>query len=66
VVGEYISADNINYRVVGVVANVPEIRINSRRYVYPYTLSKDDYDRVELLGSFNAVLLARSKLMCQK
>jgi putative ABC transport system permease protein len=62
VVGEYISADNINYRVVGVVANVPEIRDKLAGDMYiPYTLSKDDYDRVELLGSFNAVLLARSK-----
>jgi putative ABC transport system permease protein len=62
VVGEYITADNINYRVIGVVANVAESSENLSGDMYiPYTLSKEDYNKFELMGSFNAVLLAKSK-----
>lgn len=62
VVGEYISADNINYRVIGVVANVAETMGNMAGDMYvPYTISQEDFNKVELMGSFNAVLLARSK-----
>jgi putative ABC transport system permease protein len=62
VVGEYISADNVNYRVIGVVANVPESmeKIVGDMYV-PYTLSKENYNKVELMGPYNAVLLTKSK-----
>jgi len=62
VTGKYISADNINYRVVGVVENVSKTLhyICGDMYL-PYTVSKDDYNRADLMGSYNAILLAKSK-----
>ncbi len=62
VVGKYISADNINYRVIGVVANVSKTLFNFAGDMYlPYTVSKEDYNKVGLMGSYNAVLLAKTK-----
>ncbi|MES2418767.1 MAG: FtsX-like permease family protein [Bacteroidota bacterium] len=62
VVGLYISADNINYRVIGVVANVAITMEKFAGDMYmPYTLSKEDYKHVDLMGSYNAVLLAKTK-----
>jgi putative ABC transport system permease protein len=62
VVGQYISADNINYRVIGVVGNVAKTLYNFSGDMYiPYTLSKDDPNKVNLMGAYNAVLLARTK-----
>ncbi len=60
-VGQYISADNVNYRVIGVVANVAKTLYNLSGDMYlPYTLS-NDYNRVDLMGPYNAVLLAKTK-----
>ncbi len=60
-VGKYISADNINYRVIGVVKNVSKTLYNFAGDMYiPYTVSKQDWNEVALLGNCNAVLLARS------
>jgi putative ABC transport system permease protein len=62
VIGKYISADNINYRVIGVVENVSETLYSFAGDMYlPYTVSKENYKRPELMGGYNAVLLARSK-----
>jgi putative ABC transport system permease protein len=61
VVGKYISADNINYRVIGVVKNVSKTLYNFAGDMYiPYTVSKEDWDSIDLMGSYNAILLART------
>jgi len=61
VIGQYISADNINYRVIGVVENVPGSVRNLTGDMYiPYTLSTDSKD-TGLMGTYNAILLARSE-----
>jgi len=62
VVGKYISADNINYRVIGVVDNVSETVRNFSGDMYlPYSLSKDNRDNQNIMGNYNAILLAKSK-----
>lgn len=62
VVGQYISADNINYRVIGVVANVSKtVNSLSGDMYLPYTVSTENYNKVDLMGPYNAVLLAKSK-----
>ena len=61
VIGQYISADNINYRVIGVVENVPGSVRNFTGDMYlPYTLSRDSKD-TGLMGQYNAVLLGRNE-----
>jgi putative ABC transport system permease protein len=62
VVGNYISANNVNYRVIGVVDNVPKTLYGLAGDMYlPYTVAKDNYNKPELMGGFNAVLLAKTK-----
>ena len=62
VVGKYIEADNVQYRVSGVVKSVPVIMPLSYADLYvPYTVSKTDYKHQELMGNYTAVLLANSK-----
>jgi len=62
VIGQYISADNINYRVIGVVANVSKtVNSLSGDMYLPYTVSTENYNKPDLMGSYNAVLLAKSK-----
>lgn len=62
VVGKYIEADNVKYRVTGVVRNVPITQLMMYGDMYlPYTLSKSDYKNNKgFNGNFSAVLLARS------
>jgi putative ABC transport system permease protein len=61
-VGKYISADNINYRVIGVVKNVSKTLYNFAGDMYiPYTVSRQNWNEVALLGNCTAVLLARTK-----
>ncbi|TDQ11909.1 ABC transporter permease [Pedobacter metabolipauper] len=61
-VGKYIEADNVSYRVVGVVKDLPRTLRNFYADLYlPYTVSKSDYKEVGLLGGYGAVLLARSE-----
>ncbi|RZL63975.1 MAG: ABC transporter permease [Pedobacter sp.] len=61
VIGQYISADNINYRVIGVVENVPGSVRNFTGDMYlPFTLSRDKKD-TGLMGSCNGVLLGRTE-----
>jgi len=61
VVGKYIEADNIRYRVIGVVKDPP---VTSNTYFaglfLPYTLTKSNYKDTGHMGDFNAVLLAKS------
>jgi putative ABC transport system permease protein len=61
VVGKYIEADNVKYRVIGVVKDVPVTMLNFYGDLYlPYTISKGNYKEQEMLGGFGAVLLAKS------
>lgn len=62
VVGQYISADEVNYRVIGVVDNVAKTKRNFAGDMFlPYTVSKENYNKPDLMGPYGAVLLARSK-----
>lgn len=63
VVGKFLETDNVQYRVIGVVKDVPITMIYSYGDVYlPYTLSKDDKgDERGLNGKYMAILLGRSK-----
>jgi putative ABC transport system permease protein len=66
-VGKYISADNINYRVIGVVKNVSKTLYNFAGDIYiPYTVSRQDWNEVALLGNCNAILLAKTPQDVQK
>ena len=61
-VGKYIEADNVQYRVCGVVKSVPVTMLLSYADLYvPYTVSKTDYKQRTLNGSYTAVILAKSK-----
>lgn len=61
-VGRFVSLDGRPYRVVGVVANVPELRPLTFSDVYlPYTTTKSVDYREQLMGGFEAVALAVSK-----
>ncbi|HRI19661.1 MAG TPA: ABC transporter permease [Panacibacter sp.] len=63
VVGKYIEADNVQYRVCGVVKNVPITLYMLYSDIYlPYTVSKANYnDNKTYSGDCTAVLLAASK-----
>jgi putative ABC transport system permease protein len=62
VVGKFISADNINYRVIGVVENVSETVRNFNGDMYlPYSIAKENRNSTDVMGAYNAVLLAKSK-----
>lgn len=61
VVGKYIEADNIRYRVIGVVKNPPISSSDYYASMYlPYTLTKSNYKDTGHMGEFSAVLLAKS------
>ncbi len=62
VVGKYIETDNVTYRVIGVVKDVPVTMRNFHGDIFlPYTVSKTNYREPGLQGSFGAVLLAKSE-----
>jgi putative ABC transport system permease protein len=62
VVGKYIEADNVQYRVMGVVKSVPlTMPVSYADLFVPYTVSKADWRRKTYAGSYMAVLLANSK-----
>jgi len=62
VVGKYISADNINYRVIGVVENVSKTVRNFSGDMYlPYSIAKDNRNNTDLMGTYTAVLLAKNE-----
>lgn len=61
VVGKYIEADNVRYRVSGVVKNVPITLYMIYSDIYlPYTVSKSDYNERTYRGRYTAILMAPS------
>jgi putative ABC transport system permease protein len=61
-VGKFIETDNEQYRVIGVVKDVPITMLYAYGNMFlPYTLSKRDITDKRLSGEFMGVLLARSK-----
>jgi len=67
VVGKFIEADNISYRITGVIKNVPEIEEFFYASMYlPYTVAKGDYRSKDLQGSYSAVLLSPSEQLVKK
>ena len=61
VVGKYIEADNVKYRVAGVVKNVPVTSYLTYSDIYlPYTISKIDYRNKGYGGGYTGILLAKS------
>ncbi len=61
-VGQYIEADNVSYRVSGVVKSVPVTMLVSSADLYlPYTVSKADYKQPSLMGNYTAVILPASE-----
>jgi putative ABC transport system permease protein len=61
-VGQTIEADNQRFRVVGVVEDVPLARdIPFAEIWAPLTTAKTDAYKRELMGSFNAIALARDE-----
>lgn len=62
VVGKYIEADNVQYRVSGVVKSIPVTMLVSYADLFvPYTVSKTNYKQKTLLGKYTAVVLANTK-----
>ena len=62
VVGKYIEADNVRYRVCGVVKNVPITSYMFYGEMYlPYTVSKTGYKDQSYRGDYLAILLAGSQ-----
>jgi putative ABC transport system permease protein len=61
-IGKFIETDNVQYRVTGVVKNVPITIIFSYGNMYlPYTLSKTEMGNTDFEGRYSAILLAKSK-----
>jgi putative ABC transport system permease protein len=61
-VGKYIEADNIQYRVTGVIKDVPVTMPHSYANLFlPYTVNKEDYRQKGHYGTYMAILLAKSK-----
>jgi len=61
VIGKYIEADNVKYRVIGVVKNVPITSYMTYSDIYlPYTVSKINYKSKGYQGGYIGVLLAAS------
>lgn len=63
VTGKYIEADNVRYRVCGVVKNVPVTNYMLYSDIYlPYTVSKGDYNTNKgYSGNYIGILLAATK-----
>lgn len=60
-IGKYVEANNIKYRVVGVVKNAPATMIYANSDIYlPYTLAKSGLKGTSLLGEYMVTLLAKS------
>lgn len=59
--GKYVEANNIKYRVIGVVKSVPATMIYANSDIYlPYTLAKSGLKGTSLLGEYMVTLLAKS------
>lgn len=60
-VGSTIEVDAVRYRVVGVVHDVPVMRLLTYADVWtPITTTTDDLRKADLLGTYQAIVLARS------
>ncbi len=60
-VGKYIVVDQVKYKVVGVVENVPVLRVQSYADVWvPITLKSQDFNKPGLRGTYFATIKARS------
>jgi len=67
VVGRYFEADNVKYRVIGVVKNVPVTSYLTYSDIYlPYTVSKSDYKDKGYGGGYTGILLAKSSADLKK
>ncbi len=61
VVGKYIEADNVKYRISGVVKSVPITAYQFYSDMYlPYTVAKVDYKDTGYTGTFMGIILAPS------
>jgi putative ABC transport system permease protein len=59
--GKYVEANNIKYRVIGVVKSVPATMIYANSDIYlPYTLAKSGLKGTSLLGEYKVTLLEKS------
>lgn len=59
--GKYLEANNIKYRVIGVVKTAPYLDFYCYADLYlPYTLAKIDLKSHDLMGGFSATVLANS------
>jgi putative ABC transport system permease protein len=62
VVGKFIETDNVEYKVCGVVKNVPVTLYMLYSDIYlPYTVAKNGNDDTGYMGHYTGVLLAESK-----
>ena len=62
VIGKYIEADNIEYRICGVVKNVPITLYMLYSDIYlPYTAAKTGFNDTGYMGPFTIILLAPDK-----
>jgi len=62
VVGKFIETDNVRYRVIGVVKNVPKtLRYNYADAFLPYTEAKENFASRSLIGPFLGTILANTK-----
>jgi putative ABC transport system permease protein len=62
VVGKYIEADNVRYRINGVVKSVPVTAYLFYSDIYiPYTVAKNNFKSKAYQGSYTAILLAGSE-----
>lgn len=60
--GQSFEADGQRFRVIGVVTDVSEMRIVPSADIWvPYTTAKTDAYKQEMMGGFNAMVLARDK-----
>jgi len=61
-IGKYIETDNVQYRVIGVIKDIPQ----SQKFAFadifvPYTLTKADLRSHDLSGDYTGILLLHSK-----
>ena len=62
VAGKYLEIDKKNYRIAGVVKDVPSVRFNTYGNVWaPVTTSKMDLKSKQLTGPFSAMILSKSR-----
>jgi putative ABC transport system permease protein len=60
--GKYIEADNVQYRVIGVVRSDPNTNLFSSADIYlPYSLSKVSLDSKDVMGDYTGLVLAPSR-----